>query len=84
MELYPYRKSTLKKSGAYKLNPTFYGPFIVYQIVGEASYELELLTSSMVCNVFHVFNINKELGYNVVLSSELPLLCEEEKLTLIP
>jgi hypothetical protein len=55
LRLQPYRQSSLKKSGAEKLKPHFYGPYRVIQRVGEVAYELELSEKgSKIHNVFHV------------------------------
>ena len=42
LRLQPYRQSSLKKKGAEKLKPRFYGPYEVVRKVGEVAYELEL------------------------------------------
>jgi len=83
LRLQPYRQSTLKKSGAEKLKPRFYGPFKVTRKVGAVAYELELPSDSRVHNVFHVSRLKKALGHNVVASSQLPPL-DEGQLVLIP
>ena len=72
--LQPYRKSFLKKSGAEKLKPHYYGSFKIIKKVGEVAYELELSIDSRVHNVFHVSCLKKVLGQNVVPSIVLPLL----------
>jgi hypothetical protein len=41
--LQPYKQSSLNKSGAKKLKHRFYGPYIIMCLVGEVSYEIELL-----------------------------------------
>lgn len=80
----PFRQSTLKKSGADKLKPRFYGSFRVIRRVGAVAYELELPATSKVHNVFHVSHLKKALGHNVVVYSDLPPLDEEGQLVLIP
>ncbi|XP_059073505.1 uncharacterized protein LOC131874241 [Cryptomeria japonica] len=84
LRLQPFRKSTLKKSGAEKLKLCFYGPFRVIRRVGAMAYELELLASSKVHNVFHVSHLKKALWHNIVVSLDLPPLDEEGQLVLIP
>ena len=61
LRLQPYMQSSLKKKGAEKLKPHFYGPYKVVWKVGEVSYELELPEESKVHNVFHVSNLKKTL-----------------------
>ena len=82
--LQPYRQSSLKRSGAEKLKPRYYGPFKVIRRVGEVAYELELPVGSKVHNVFHVSRLKKALGHNVVPSVVLPPLDDEGKLILVP
>ena len=84
LRLQPYRQSSLKKSGAEKLKPRFYGPFKITKRIGEVAYELELPTESKIHNVFHVSRLKKAIGHNVVATSELPPLDEEGHLVLIP
>jgi hypothetical protein len=62
LRLQPYKQSSLKKFGAEKLKPRFYGPYRVIQRVGEVAYELELLEGSKIHNVFHVSCLKKAVG----------------------
>ena len=83
LRLQPYRQSSLKKKGAEKLKPRFYGPYKVIQKVGEVAYELELLEESKIHNVFHVSSLKKTLGQHIAPSTELPPLYDEGLLVLI-
>jgi hypothetical protein len=74
----------LKRSGAKKLKPRFYGPYRVIRRVGEVAYELELPEDSRIHNVFHVSCLKKALGQQVTTSAELPPLDEEGQLVLNP
>ena len=56
--LQPYCQSTLKKSGAEKLKPHYYGPFRVIRRVGEVAYELDSPTESRVHN-FYMYHFSK-------------------------
>jgi hypothetical protein len=82
--LQPYRQSTLRRSGAEKLKPRYYGPFRIIKRVGEVAYELELPADSRIHNVFHVSRLKKALGQHVVPSAVLPPLDDEGKLILVP
>ena len=84
LRLQPYRKSSLKKKGAEKLKPRFYGPYKVVRKVGEVAHELELPKESKIHNVFHVSNLKKTVGQHIAPSLELPPLDEEGILVLIP
>ena len=84
LRLHPYRQSTLKKSGAEKLKPRFYGPYRIVRRVGQVAYELELPSESKIHNVFHVSCLKKALGQHVTSSVELPPLDDEGRLDLVP
>ena len=84
VRLQPYKQSTLKRSGAEKLKPRFYGPYKIIKKVGEVAYELELPPNSKIHNIFHVSCLKKVLGQKTIVSTELPPLDDEGKLVLIP
>jgi hypothetical protein len=52
----------MKKSGAKKLQPRFYGPYRIMHRVGEVAYELEILEGSKIHNVFHMSCLKKGSG----------------------
>jgi hypothetical protein len=84
LRLQSYRQSSLKRSGAKKLKPRFYGPYIVSRKVGEVAYEIELPEGSKIHNVFHVSCLKRAVGQQVSISEELPPLDEEGQLELVP
>lgn len=69
LRLQPYRQSSLKKSGAKKLKPCFYGPYRVIQSVREVAYEFELLEGSKIHNVFHVPCLKKAVRHQATTSA---------------
>jgi hypothetical protein len=83
LRLLPYRQSSLKKSGAKKLKPRFYGPYRIMHRVGEVAYELELLEGSKTHNVFHMSCLKKAVGQFISTLEELPPLDEEGQLELV-
>ena len=84
LRLQPYKQSSLKKKGAEKLKPRFYGPYRIIKKVGEVAYELELPQGSKIHNVFHVYNLKKTLGKHIAPSTKFPPLDDEGLLILIP
>ena len=83
LRLQPCRQSSLKKSGAEKLKPKFYGSYRIMRRVGEVAYELELPEGSKIHNVFHVSCLKKVVGQFISTSEELPPLDEEGDLELV-
>jgi hypothetical protein len=77
LRLQPYKHSSLKKRGAEKLKPRFYGPYRIMHRVGKVTYELELPVGSKIHNVFHVSCLKKVVGQFISTSEELPPLDEE-------
>jgi hypothetical protein len=73
----------LKRSGAEKLNPKFYGPYRVIRRIGGVAYELELLKGTKIHNVFYVSCLKKVVGQHVIISEELPPLVEEGQVELV-
>ena len=68
LRLQPYRQPSLKKKGAEKLQPRFYGPYKVIRKVGEVAYELDFPANNKIHNVFHVSCLKKEVGQQIVSS----------------
>ena len=72
LRLQPYKQSSLKKSGAEKLKPRFYGPYRIMSRVGEVAYELELPEGSKIHNVFNMSCLKKVVGQFINTLEELP------------
>jgi hypothetical protein len=83
LRLLPYRQSSLKRSGAEKLKPKFYGQYRVIRRIGEVAYELELPKGSKIHNIFHVSCLKKAMGQQISISEEFPPLDKEGQLELV-
>ena len=77
LRLQPYKQTSLKRNGAEKLKPRYYGPYKVIQKIGEVTYELELLEGSKIHNVLHVSCLKKDIVQKIVISDTVPPLDDE-------
>jgi hypothetical protein len=84
LRLQPYRQASIKRSGAEKLQPHFFGPYRVNKKLGAMAYELDLPQGSKIHNVFHVSCLKRAIGQHIIPIEELPPLDEEGQLILIP
>jgi hypothetical protein len=84
LRLQPYRQASIKRSGAEKLQPRFFGPYRVSRRVGVVAYELDLPQGSKIHNVFHVSCLKRAIGKHITPIEELPPMDEEGQLVLIP
>ena len=84
LRLNTYKHTSLKRNGAEKLKPRYYGPYKVIRKIGEVAYELELPEVSEIHNVFHVSCVNKVIWKHISVSYNLPPFYDEGKLFLIP
>jgi hypothetical protein len=73
----------LKRSGAEKLKPRFYGPYRVIMMVGEVAYELELPEGRNIHNLFHVSCLKKAVGQQVIISEVFPPFDKEGQLEIV-
>jgi hypothetical protein len=83
LRLQPYRQDSIKRSGAEKLQPRFFGPYRISRKVGAVAYELELPRDSRIHNVFHVSCLKRAIGQHMTPLEVLPPLDEEGQLVLI-
>jgi hypothetical protein len=82
--LQPYKQASIKRSGAEKLQPCFFGPYRVSRKIGVVAYELELPQGNKINNVFHVSCLKKAIGQHITPIEVLPPMDEEGQLVLIP
>ena len=84
LRMQPYKQTSLKKKGAEKIHPRFYGHYKIIRKVGEVAYELDFLANNKLHNVFNLSCLKKEVGQQIVASQEIPPLDDEYHLVLVP
>ena len=84
LRLQPYKQTSIKKNGAEKLKPRFYGPYKILRKIGAVAYELQLPEGSKIHSVFHVSWLKKVLGKKIEPCAKLPPLNDEGHLVLNP
>jgi hypothetical protein len=83
LRLQPYRQASIKRSGADKLQPRFFGPYRVSRKIGVVAHKLELPQGNKI-HIFHVSCLKKALGQHITPIEVLPPMDEEGQIVLIP
>ncbi|GMJ04991.1 hypothetical protein HRI_004168300 [Hibiscus trionum] len=73
LRLQPYRKQTVVSRSCQKLSPKWFGLYEVISKVGKVAYKLQLPLGSRVHPVFHVSQLKKRVGSDMV-QSDLPVV----------
>lgn len=74
LKLQPYRQSTTEIRKNMKLAPNLYGSYQITAKIGIVAYKLRLPEGSRIHHVFHVSQLQKKVGSNRFVCSELPLV----------
>lgn len=72
VKLQPYRQLSLKSHVYHKLNPKYFGPFVVLKRIGSVAYRLQLPSPAKIHDVFHVSQLKKCTG-NTLAIPTLPV-----------
>lgn len=72
LKLQPYRQSFVAFCRSLKLASRFFGPYQIIDKVGTVAYNLALLSSSQIHNVFHVSLLRRHLGPVTQATPQLP------------
>ena len=72
LKLQPYRQQSTTYRSSQKLAAKYYGPYQVIAKMGTVAYKLELPSSSTIHPVFHVSQLKKHVG-NQVVQQSLPI-----------
>jgi hypothetical protein len=84
LKMMPHREFVLGRQNARKLSSKWYGPFKILQAMGNRAYKLQLPEGTKIHNVFHVNQLKRHLGPNVVPNQTLPLVTTSGKLKTFP
>lgn len=74
LKIQPYRHTSLSTHKSVKLHSKFYGPYRVLERIGKTAYKLLLPEGCQLHNVFHVSQLKKHIGSQVIPSPDLPLV----------
>lgn len=77
LKLQPYKQHSLKESRVEKLSARYYGPYTVTKRVGAVAYKLNLPPTARIHDTFHVSQLKKKLGDDILVQTKPPGYEEE-------
>jgi hypothetical protein len=84
IKMQPYRMAAFGIRQSIKLTSKFYGPFRVLEQIGKLAYKLQLPAGVKIHPMFHVSQLKKHLGANVVPEPGLPLITSDGCIKMAP
>ena len=84
LKIQPYKHSSLSIHSSLKLNSKYYGPFRVLEKIGKVAYKILLPDTCHLHPVFHVSQLKKDIGPEVVPTPDLPLVDEHGNIKVAP
>ncbi|TQE12832.1 hypothetical protein C1H46_001478 [Malus baccata] len=84
LRLVPYQLQSLAPHQYHKLQPRYFGPYEVLERIGAVAYKLKLPEDTKIHPVFHVSNLKKKLGTDVVAGATLPQVTDDGLFQAIP
>jgi hypothetical protein len=84
LRIQPYRQNAFGIRGSLKLRSKYYGPYKIMERIGEVAYKLQLPETTTIHPVFHISQLKKHLGKNVVPLPHVPLVTADGKIKTAP
>ena len=84
LKLQPYRHTSLSIHNSLKLHSKYYGPFRVLEKIGKAAYKLLLPDGCQLHPVFHVSQLKRHVGPQVIPTPQLPLVDDQGNIKVAP
>lgn len=84
LKLQPYRQKSLASRPFEKLAARYYGPFRIFQKIGEVAYKLDLPSDCKIHPVFHVSQLKRTVGATQVSTEIPPHLSAELEMVVTP
>jgi hypothetical protein len=83
IKMQPYCMAAFGIRQSIKLTSKFYGPFRVLEQIGKLAYKLQLPAGVKIHPVFHVSQLKKHLGANVIPEPGLPLITTDGRIKMV-
>jgi hypothetical protein len=84
LKIQPYRQNAFGLRGSLKLRSKYYGPFKILEKVGDLAYKFHLPDTTTIHPVFHISQLKKHIGPNVIPLPNVPLVTPEGKIKTAP
>lgn len=84
LKLQPYVQMIVARRSCQKLCFMYFGPYKILERIGEVAYRLDLLQSSQIHPLVHVFLLKKVIHSGIQVQADLPENCVSEEAEVVP